>query len=143
MPVALSDLLEAFEFASNGGGIAEFNAYICRKTGKLYYQTDFDAGESGEEELPEDIDDTQKYLRIPNKHELDLGKQLVFDFVREHLPDDFADVRHFLSKRGGYRTFKTLMARRGAIDRWYAFEDDATERALREWCALHDIEIVG
>jgi hypothetical protein len=53
------------------------------------------------------------------------------------------DVRHFFSKRGAYPKFKALLARRGAIDRWHAFEAKATEQALRDWCALNDIEIVG
>ena len=37
--------------------------------------------------LPDDIDD-EKYIAIPNKKELDLGKPLVLDFTREFLPDN-------------------------------------------------------
>ena len=142
MPVPFGDLLEAFEFANAGGSIAEFNAYICRQTGKIYYQSDFGSGEvEPGDELPDDIDDREKYLPLPDKRDLDLGKSLVLDFVGEHLPGDYDEVRYFFRKRGGYQKFKALLARRHAIDRWHAFEDKATEQALRDWCAVHDIEI--
>ena len=59
------------------------------------------------------------------------------------LPDDFNDVRDAFSRRGAYPKFKALLARRGAIDRWHAFEAKAKERALRDWCALHSIDIAG
>jgi hypothetical protein len=42
--------------------------------------------------LPDDIDD-EKYISIPDKSELDVGKPLVLDFVREFLPDDYDEVR--------------------------------------------------
>jgi hypothetical protein len=29
------------------------------------------------------------------------------------------------------------------MDRRHVFENEPTKRALREWCALHSIEIVG
>jgi hypothetical protein len=140
MPVAFSDLLDGFEWANVGGGVAECRAYICRQTGKIYYYTDYDSGEV-EEPLPDDIDDTAKYLPLPDKRELDLGKPLVLAFAREPLPDDFDDVRDMFSRRRAYQNFKALLARRGAISLWHAFESKATEQALRDWCALHEIEI--
>ncbi|WP_206736114.1 hypothetical protein [Bradyrhizobium betae] len=66
----------------------------------------------------------------------------MLDFAREFLPDDLDNVRYFFSKRGAYPKFKALLARRGAIDRWHAFENEATKRALRDWCALNSIEII-
>jgi hypothetical protein len=85
MPVTLSDLLHGFLWADARGSGAEFRASICRQTGKIYYYTDYDSGEV-EEPLPDDIYDRGKYLRIPDKCGLDLGKPLVLDFAREHLP---------------------------------------------------------
>jgi hypothetical protein len=95
------------------------------------------------DELPDDINDEEKYVALPDKRELGLGKPLVLDFARQFLPDDFDDVRYFFSRRGAYPKFKALLARRSAIDDWHAFEAKATEQALRDWCALHSIEIVG
>jgi hypothetical protein len=99
-------------------------------------------GDELNDELPDDIDDEEKYLPIPDKRELDLGKPLVLAFAREFLPHDFDEVRRIFSKRGAYAHFKSLLAKRNAIDQWHDFEDKATEQALREWCELHDIEVV-
>ncbi|WFU73897.1 MULTISPECIES: hypothetical protein [unclassified Bradyrhizobium] len=143
MPVSLGDITEAFEFANTDGGVAQFRAFVCRQTGKIYYQTKGLDSEDFDDDPPDDIDDEEKYVPLPDKRELGLGKPLVLDFAREFLPDDVDDVRYFFSKRGAYPKFKVLLARRGAIDRWHAFQAKATERALREWCALHEIEIVG
>jgi hypothetical protein len=142
MPITLSDLLKGFLWADARGGGAECRAYICRQTGKICYYTDYESGKF-QEPLPDDIDDREKYLPIPDKYELDLGKPLVLDFARQVLPDDFDDVQDIFSRRGAYANFKALIARRGVIDRWHAFENKATEQALRDWCALHEIEIVG
>jgi hypothetical protein len=71
----------AFEFVS-GGGMGENEAYLDRQSGKIYWHSE--AGDNNEE-LPDDIDD-ERYISIPDKRELDLGKPLVLDFAREFLP---------------------------------------------------------
>jgi hypothetical protein len=113
MPVSFSDLQLAFEFVS-GGGMGENEAYLDRESGKIYWHSEFD---DNEEELPGDIDD-EKYISIPHKRELDLGKPLVLDFARELLPDDYDEVRHIFSRRGAYRRYKDLLVRRSALDLW-------------------------
>jgi hypothetical protein len=143
MPVSIGDITEAFEFANTGGNMGEFLAFVCKRTGKIHYQTDFPDAAEMNDELPDDINDEEKYVALPDKRELGLGKPLVLDFARQFLPDDFDDVRYFFSRRGAYPKFKALLARRSAIDDWHAFEAKATEQALRDWCALHSIEIVG
>jgi len=45
------------------------------------------------DELPDDVGDSEKYLQIPDKRELDLGKPLALDFARQFLPNDFDEVR--------------------------------------------------
>lgn len=140
MPVRIGDITEAFEFANTNGYMGEFRAFVCRRTGKIHY--DFPDAAELDDELPDDIDDKEKYIALPDKRDLGLGKPLALDFAREFLPDDFDDVCYFFDKRGAYPKFKALLARRGAIDRWHAFEAKATEEALRDWCALHPIEIV-
>jgi len=137
MRVSLKDLQEAFEFVSAGGG-SEHQAFLCKQSGKLYCHSelcdDLDI-------LPDDIDDTEKFLQIPDKKELDLGKPLALEFTHEFLPGDFDDVRRFFRKRGAYARFKELLDQRDALAEWYAFEAKAEERALREWCALNSIEV--
>src|SRR5262244_2408870 len=107
MPVSFSDLLLGFEFV-NSGGMGENEAYLDRQSGKIYWHSEFG---DNDEELPDDIDDT-KYILIPDKRELDLGKPLVLDFARELLPDDYNEVRHIFSRRGAYRRYKDLLVRR-------------------------------
>ena len=93
------------------------------------------------DELPDDIDDDEKYVQIPNKREFDLGKPLVFDFVGQFLPDDFDEVQRIFSRKGAYARFKDLLVRRGTLDQWYGFESKAEESALRRWCDLNSIEV--
>lgn len=137
MAVSWHELEGAFEFVSFDGGGAN-QAFLCKETGRIYWQSDHD---DDLEELPDDIEDGEKYLRIPDKRELGLGSQLVFDFVRQSLPDDYGKVRDIFARRGAYARFKDLLEYRRMIDRWHEFENAATEKALREWCALHSIEI--
>jgi len=64
------------------------------------------------DELPDDVGDSEKYLQIPDKRELDLGKPLALDFARQFLPNDFDEVRQLFSKRGAYARFKDLLDRK-------------------------------
>jgi hypothetical protein len=137
MPVSFKEILLAFEFVSSGG-TGENQAFLCKQSGMLYWHSEL-AGDL--DELPDDIDDSDKYLQIPDKKELDLGKPLVLAFARQFLPDDVGDVQEIFRKRGAYARFKDLLQRRGALDQWYDFEANAEERALRMWCDLNSIEI--
>jgi hypothetical protein len=140
MSVNLSELQNAVEFVS-GREIGEQQAWVCAHTGKIYWH--FDPKISGEvdEDLPEDIDDKEKYLAVPNKRELDLGTPLVLNFVRKVLPADFDEVRDMFGRRGAYGRFKQLLTKRRAAQQWHDFENAETERALREWCELNSIAV--
>src|SRR5262249_3743161 len=130
MPVSFQDILSAFEFVSFGG-MGEHQAFLCRESGKIYWHSDVSdlAGSDDlDGELPDDIENDEKYVAIPDKRELDLGKPLAMDFARQFLPKDFSEVRQIFSKRGAYAGFKDLLARKGALDRWYDFEAKAQER---------------
>jgi Uncharacterised protein family (UPF0158) len=136
MPVSFADLQLAFDFVSCGD-MGENEAYLDRQSGKIYWHSWFG---DDEEELPDDIDD-DKYIAIPDKRELDLGKPLVLDFVRQFLPDEYDEVRRIFSRRGAYGRFKDLLVRRRVLDRWYDFSNKAEDAALRAWCADNDIEL--
>jgi hypothetical protein len=96
MPASLNDILAAFEFVS-AAGVGEHQAFLCKSSGKVYWHSEFS---DGLDELPDDIDDVEKFLQIPDKKELDLGKPLVLDFARQFAPDDFDEVRQIFSRRG-------------------------------------------
>ena len=139
MPTSFSDLELSFEFVSSSG-VGMNEAFLCRRTGKIYWRSD-SSDDLNEEEMPDDVEDEEKYIAIPGKRDLDLGKPLVMDFAREFLPNDFDEVRYMFSNRGAYKKFRALVTRRNVLDRWYEFESKATERALREWCELNSVEL--
>ena len=141
MSVSLLDLQLAFDFVSSGAA-GENEAYLDRQSGKIYWHSEFS---DNDKELPDDIDD-EKYIAIPDKRELELGKPLVLDFAREFLPDDYDEVRHIFSRRGACRRCKDLLVRRGALETVVRFfeqgrgsdfagvvraERDRTQRDLR------------
>lgn len=137
--VGFQELVDGFEFA-DAGGLGENEAFLCRQTGKILWRSDYlDPDEA--DALPEDIEDETKYLALPDRRELRLGKPLALAFAREFLPDDFDDVRHMFSRRSAYSKFKALLARRRALDRWYEFEAEATAEALRDWCEANSIQL--
>jgi hypothetical protein len=139
MPTSFQDILLSFEFVGNSVGTHQ--AMLCRRTGKIYWHSEFSDIDEFNDELPDDIEDEANYVAIPDKRELGLGKPLVLDFAREFLADDFDDVRRMFSKRGAYKNFRALLIRRNVLDRWYDFGPKATERALREWCELNSIAV--
>ena len=140
MPVNLIELQAAVELVSSSD-IGESQAWVCAQSGQIYWQFDPMISSEVNEELPDNIEDEEKYLPVPNKRTLDLGKPLVLDFVDKFLPDDFDDVRQMFGRRGAYRNFRQLVTRRRVLDQWYAFEEQATKKALREWCQLNSIPV--
>jgi hypothetical protein len=146
MPVSFQEILTAFEFVGMGGDLGLHQAILCRSTGKIYWRSEFsDLDEPNElnDEMPDDVEDDEKCIAIPDKRELGLGKPLALDFAREFLPGDFDEIRYISNKRGAYKKFRALLMRRNVLDSWYDFESKATERALREWCELNSIEVAG
>lgn len=138
MSVKFEDLQLAFDFVSSGGP-GENQAVLDTQSGRLYWHSEI-ADNVEEDELPEKLDD-ERYIEIPHKNELNLGKALVLDFVRQFLPDDYDDVRDIFKRRGAYGQFKAMLMRRGALDRWHEFSAKAEEAALRAWCADNAIEL--
>jgi hypothetical protein len=133
MRVSLRELLDAVEFVSFGN-----EAFLCKQSGRIYlHAEDLD----DLEEVPDDIEDEKKYLPIPDKRELDLGKRLVLDFAHQFLPNHVSEVHRIFSKRGAYANFRQLLSRTRTLDQWYEFEAKAQERELRSWCEVNSIEL--
>jgi hypothetical protein len=107
MPVSFREILDAFEFVSAGGGFGEHQAFLCRRTGKI---SDFD---ELEDELPDDIEDGEKYLEIPDKRELDLGKPLALDFACQVLPKDLDEVRRLFGPQRRLCQFQATSGSQG------------------------------
>jgi hypothetical protein len=134
--ISFDDVLMAHEFVSSGQHF-ECAAYISTSTGKIYYVSDL----TGDDELPEDAEESDDSISVPHKNDLNLGRNLVFSFVRQELPDAYGDVSDIFRKRGAYGRFKGLLQRHGMLEAWYAFEERATKEAVRAWCEEVDIQL--
>jgi len=131
-----SDIEHAFLFVSMASP-EEHYAYINKETGETYY-----VSESGDsDELPDDWEENEKFITIPHKNDLNLGRDLVFDFISSNLPDEFEQARRIFSRRGAYARFKDLLESKGQLEVWYEFEQKATEVTLRDWCKENDISL--
>jgi hypothetical protein len=137
MAVSFQELVIAFETVS-WGEMGEMRAYLCRQSGKIHVQSDNDPEL---EELPDDLDNGEKYIQIPDKRELDLGKPLVMAFASEFLPDDFDKVRQMFSRRGAYARFNDLLDYRNMRQKWFDYRDEAEAEALRAWCKENSVEL--
>lgn len=134
-----NEILDAFEFVSFGPPM-EHAAYLSKETGAIYCHSEFG---DNLEELPPDIDEEGKYLSIPHKNDLDLGKHLAIGFAEDFLADDVGKVREIFSRRGAYARFKDLLEHRGMLNRWYEFETSAQRHALLKWCRDNGLQVDG
>ena len=138
--IKFADIQNAFDFVSFGDELMEHEAWLCTETGEIYWRSEFDDDE--DEPLPEDIGDAEKYIAIPHKNDFNLGKNLVLRFAAEQLPESYDKVREIFSRRGAYARFKDLLEYQDMLQQWYDYEQQAGEKALREWCNDCDIKIV-
>ena len=138
MAISFDDIENAFFFVSMDQQFMN-NAYLCKETGEIFYTSEM--GDS--DELPEDIDDPEKYISIPHKNELDLGQALVLEFTSSYLPEELDEVYLIFRHKGAYSRYKDLLERKGALEDWYKFENERRELALKGWCQENQIELKG
>ena len=76
--------------------------YVSRQTGAIYVlPADIDAGE----EVPDDVEESDDYVQLPDKRSFDLGHDLVFRFTEAELPNEYDKVRGMFSRKGAYGRF--------------------------------------
>ncbi|MCX5771803.1 MAG: UPF0158 family protein [Candidatus Hydrogenedentes bacterium] len=132
-----SELELAIDFVSGEPGGANLAVYD-RVTDKILYRSDY----SDIDEIPEDIDD-ERYVEIPDKRDLDLGRELVFRFAEQAMPDDIDLVYGFFRHAGAYSNFKNLVNHRNLLEQWHEFENAAMRKAIEEWCNENAIKLTG
>ncbi len=135
--VNFEKLLEAFEFA-NSSGSPDSCAYVDLETGQTYWVAD---EMEDLEEVPDDIETSDRYLMLPDKRDLELGRNLAFRFAEEALPNEYENVVDCFRKKGAYGRFNDLLDRHDALTQWHEFEAKQTEIALREWCQQNAIQL--
>ena len=137
MDVEFKKIEEAYEFVS-AGPLYSHRALLDTTTGEVLLWS-----ESNElDEFPEVVDEA-RYLELPTRSELHLGKTLVISFVESHIPEALAEVLEMFASRGPYPRFKKFLDRHNLVDQWYEFEGKETERALREWCRGKGLSLTG
>lgn len=136
---SFSEIEDAFMYV--GSAMYGMNsAVLCKDTGKILYRSDM----AGINEIEDEENlDWGQCVDVPHKNDLDLGRNLVFEFVEEHLPDDYGRVRHMFRRSGAYSRYKALLERRGLLQEWYDVENSREERALRKWCEENGVELDG
>jgi len=127
---------DAFLFVSSAAPF-EHSAVIHRITGETFFASAY----SVDSEFPDDVEDSDDYIAIPHRNDLELGKPLVIEFVRNHCPEQTNRVVAIFSRRGAYGRYKELLAEKDLLEEWYAFENARTREALLEWCVGNGLVI--
>ena len=113
------DLSEAFDFVSFAAPM-EHHAYISIDTGTIYWISEADPLE---EEIPDDLETSDRYIAIPHKNDLDLGSNLALRFAADELPGLYNRIEGFFRHRGAYARFKELLASEGYLDKMVRIRD--------------------
>ena len=130
------DIETAYVFV-NSGRPFEHTALVSRSTGETYWQSEL----SDLDELPEDVTEDEDYVEIPHGNDLGLGTRLVWDFVRQFVPELHDQVQDAFSRKGAYSRFKGILERHGSLEKWHEYEEQRTTEALVEWCKINDLDV--
>ncbi len=136
--IPYDEISSAFEFVGSAAP-GEHNAYISLDTVQIHWVSEL---ASMDEEVPADLDTSDRYIAVQHKNDLDLGKHLVLRFAAQETPDEYERVRSIFQRKGAYAQFKQLLETKGFLEKWYRFEAEAHDKALREWCADNGIQII-
>ncbi|MCK4792356.1 MAG: hypothetical protein KAV87_51980 [Desulfobacteraceae bacterium] len=133
-----ADVQHAFFFVGSSS-YGMNSAVLCKNTGQIYYRSEM----SGLDEISEEDLDWDTCVEIPHQNDLGLGQELVFEFVDNHLPDQYHQVRQFFRKRGAYDRFKSLLESKGLLQSWFDLENQREEQEFWQWCKDNEIDISG
>lgn len=126
------DLIEALTFRFE---ITEGAWYLDTETGDILLQAE------GAEDLPEDLEENPRYLRI-DPMESRVGYRIMEDFVATVTDAGMAArLERALEGRKPFRRFKDALFEAPALrEAWFEFEKLAHQGLAREWCEENDIE---
>ena len=114
MKVNIDDIQMGVEFVSSGYGDDE--AYLDIKSGEIYF-----VGDAVDEIPPSDLYENDKYVHLPSKADLDLGKRLAINFIATALPDKLDETYSIFGHKGAYSKFKFMLASAEKLESWYAY----------------------
>lgn len=133
-----SEIVTAFEYR-NSSYDGDITIILRKDTGEILFRSKV-LGKDKIGNIESEIDkDLLAY--IPHKDDIDLGKQLVFNFAGERMQHVYGKVRGMFHHRGAYQKFIELLERKEKLREWHEYESEQQEKALRRWCKINEIEL--
>jgi hypothetical protein len=147
-PVKLSDLIEEMDFQSD-----ERSAFLNLTTGAVVSVTDeelraaendapledFPAWQHDAIRLAGEIVETDHYLPLPDKFEINEYRIMEHFCLSREDEDMREDLCNAIRGRGAFRYFKDRMHAYGIADEWYQYRDAALKEIAVAWCEAHGI----
>lgn len=136
--VLIEDIADALEEVMD-----EWEQYLNTETGEILslpssdnYFTD---REPEDEDLAEEIEYSDKYVRLPNQYEIH-EYNIMEDFSYATPNQKYQEkLLHVLRGRKPYRNFKEEINYLGIADAYYAYRLLAFCRMAKEWCERYEI----
>lgn len=136
--VLIEDIADALE-----GTMDSWEQYLNTETGEIVSLPSSDNyyidREPEDEELAEEIEYSDKYVRLPNQsdiHEYNIMEDFAYATPNQKYQEK---LLHILSGRKPYRNFKDEINYLGIADTYYAYRLLAFYRIAKEWCERYEI----
>ena len=112
--IKYDELSAAFDFVSFAAPF-EHRAFVCLDTGAIHWISE--TSPIDEENPPDDLETSDRYIAVPHKNDLDLGNNLALRFAEEQLPHRYASVEICCRHRGPYARFRDFLAAERCLDK--------------------------
>ena len=130
-PVYLEDIVDAFESCMD-----EWSQFLNTKTGEIVSVPNdpYLTGLKEDEELWEEIENEEYFLRLPEQYELH-EKQIMENFTEICTQGNIANrLWKALNSRHPYHAFKDTINETGVAQKYYDFRMQTFLRMAEEWC---------
>lgn len=110
----------------------DFRAFYNVETGEIIWISEL--GGIGEERLRALEDDTDRYISLPERYEID--EYAMMDEFAYQYPDARISnrLREDLYGSGAFRRFKDSVFRFGIREEWFKYRDEKYRELAEEWC---------
>jgi hypothetical protein len=117
--VKYEDISLAFDFVSSAAPM-QHTAYVSLESGEIYWVSEHSPLE---EEVPDDLGESDRYVAIPHKNDLDLGSSLALRFAKQELPERLTTIQDFFRHRRAYAPFERIPGGRGLLGQMVRVRD--------------------
>jgi hypothetical protein len=81
-----------------------------------------------------------RYIQIPDKYKLNIGRTLVLQFTREYFPEDYRDIFNRFKRPHAYTWWRIFLEDQKKLQEWHEFRNRKTKEALIDWCNNNHFE---